>query len=366
MAVVLFIIVLVALILVHELGHFIVAKLSGMRVDEFGIGYPPRAWAFKRGETEYSLNWLPFGGFVRIYGEDETEGMKTDSARAFSARPRILQALTLVAGIVMNLVLAYVLVVIILLMGTPRALAPEEVALARNPQLAIASILPGTPAALAGLKEGDLIEKVTVPGTEFTGSDPAAFTAYIGDDITLAPLSFSVNRNGKHLVVPVIPRTGIIPAEPARLAIGVGVATVGVIPMPLVQAPIEGAKLTGELVKQTAVGLTHFFAGIFTLSADLSQVSGPIAIAGAVGNASSQGLASLLSITALISINLALINILPLPALDGGRLLFVLIEAIIRRPIKPSVARAMNTGGFIFLVLLMVVITGHDVLKLFG
>ena len=135
--------------------------------------------------------------------------------------------------------------------------------------------------------------------------------------------------------------------------------------MSLLQAPIEGAVLTWEITKETAIALVHFFGGIFSFSAVLSQVSGPIGIAGAVGNASSQGLASLLTITALISINLALINILPVPALDGGRLLFVLIESITRRPIRPSVANAMNTVGFGLLILLMLVVTANDVLKLF-
>ena len=128
----------------------------------------------------------------------------------------------------------------------------------------------------------------------------------------------------------------------------------------------EGASLTWGAITLTAQGLWHFFYGVFTLSADLSQVAGPIGIAGAVGSASAQGIGYLLSITAIISINLALINLIPVPALDGGRLLFVIIESIIRRPIKPSVAHAVNTVGFVFLVLLMVVVTAHDIFKIVG
>src|SRR6185369_3824099 len=114
----------------------------------------------------------------------------------------------------------------------------------------------------------------------------------------------------------------------------------------------------------TAEGLLHFFYGVFTFSANLSQVSGPIGIAGAVGGASMQGLGYLFSIMAVISINLALINLLPVPALDGGRLLFVIIESVIRRPISPRVAQTINAVGFVFLLLLMVVVSAHDIFKL--
>lgn len=368
MTIVIFILVLVALIVAHEFGHFVVAKLSGMRVDEFGIGYPPRAWAVKRGETEYSINWLPFGGFVRIYGEDEldrVEGTK-DIARAFGARPRILQVLVLLAGIAMNLLFAWVLLSATLALGTPRALNDNELASATNLQLVAADVLPGSPAANAGLKPGDIIERATVGANTFAGSRPEEFTAFIANDQSKAPITIVVNRADTELTLTATPATGVVSKDPGRAALGVAVATIGVLPVSPLHAPIEGAQLTWEVTKETAVGLWHFFAGIVTFSADLSQVTGPVGIAGAVGAASRHGLAALLSLTAIISINLALINLIPVPALDGGRLLFVLIEAILRRPLNPSVARAVNSIGFALLVLLMLVVTAHDVFKIVG
>ena len=146
--------------------------------------------------------------------------------------------------------------------------------------------------------------------------------------------------------------------------LGVEVVTVGVVPLSFGTAMIEGAQITWGATKLTAVGLWHFFYGIFTFSADLSQIAGPVGIAGIVGSASVQGLGYLFSIMAIISINLALINLIPIPALDGGRLLFVLIESIIRRPIKASVAHAMNAIGFVFLILLMLVVTVSDIFKI--
>lgn len=364
MTILLFVIVLVVLIVVHEFGHFVVAKWSGMRVDEFGIGYPPRIWGRKIGETEYTLNALPFGGFVKIYGEDETDSNVLASSRAFSARPRILQAATLVAGVAMNLLLAYILISGILVAGTPRALSPEEVPLAADARLMVADVMPGSPAAQAGLMTGDTILELSVPDSEFASADADAFLAYIADREAGEEMTVTIERGGEVQEVAATPAVGIISENPERVALGVSVATVGTVPVPLHRAPIEGAVLTWEATKATAVGLASFLASAITLQADLSQVSGPVGIAGAVGNAYSEGFAQLLSIAAIISINLALINLLPVPALDGGRLLFVIIEGIIRRPIKPVVAATVNGIGFALLILLMVVVTFSDILKL--
>jgi regulator of sigma E protease len=364
MSILIFIIVIVALIVVHEFGHFVAAKLSGMRVDEFGLGYPPRALIIaKVGETEYTLNWLPFGGFVKIYGED---GGAADS-RAFSSRPRILQAVVLAAGVTMNLLFAYVLITGALVSGTPRALAPEEVAAAQNATLLVANVLPRSPAALAGLVAGDSILSAEDGHFVFSGVDPIAFTKFVADGGGNATVALTVKRaSGEEETLFARPVAGIIATDPSRAALGVEVATVGVVPLSFGAAIAEGASLTWGATALTAVGLWHFFYGIFTFSADLSQVSGPIGIAGVVGSASAQGIGDLLSLMAIISINLALINLIPIPALDGGRLLFVIIESIIRRPIKPSVAQTINAIGFIFLVLLMVVVTAHDIFRIVG
>ncbi|NNM83992.1 hypothetical protein HKL94_02135 [Candidatus Parcubacteria bacterium] len=363
MSVLIFIIAIVALIVVHEFGHFIAAKLSGMRVDEFGLGYPPRALTIaKIGETEYTLNWLPFGGFVKIYGEDgDAEG-----SRSFSARPRILQALVLVAGVTMNLLFAYVLITGALVAGTPRALSGNELASARNQELMVTDVLPGTPAARAGLLPGDSIVGASDSVGKWQAVDPKSFSAFVDSSNGRAITITLKHDDGTQGTVTATPEAGIVPSEPARFALGVGIATVGVVPLSLGAAVAEGASLTWGTLVLTAEGLWHFFYGIFTFSANLSQVSGPIGIASAVGSASAQGFGALLSIIAIISINLALINLIPVPALDGGRLLFVLIEGVIRRPIKPSIARTVNAVGFVFLVLLMIVVTAHDIFKLVG
>lgn len=364
MGVIAFIVILVVLIVVHEFGHFAVAKWAGMRVEEFGLGYPPRAATIgKRGETEYTLNWLPFGGFVRIYGEDDNAA---EGPRAFSARPRVLQGLVLVAGVTMNLLLAYVLLTGLLVAGTPRALSPAEVGRAKDLALGVSAVLPGSPAAAAGIVPGDLI----VSATDATGSwtavgAPAGFPDFVeaaGD----TPITLAVKHIESQESLTITPAAGLIQDDPSRYALGVEVGTVGVVPVPFFSAVIQGAELTWATTALTAGALWHFFASLFTGHADLSQVAGPVGIAGVVGSASRQGFGDLLSITALISINLAIINLLPIPALDGGRLLFVIIEGIIRRSLPSSFARTVNAVSFSLLILLMLVVTAHDIYKIVG
>src|SRR3989344_413894 len=364
MEIFIFVVVIVALIVVHEFGHFLAAKLSGMRVDEFGLGFPPRAMVIaKKGETIYTLNWLPFGGFVKIYGEDgKVPGVASDPL-AFSSRPRLAQALVLIAGIAMNLFFAYVLITGALIMGTPRALPPGELANARDTELMVANVLPGTPADLAGLLPGDSIISASDAERKWQAVDSKSFSEFVAGSGG-SPVELRVKSGKDEKTITATPKAAVASADPSRYALGVEVATIGIVPLSFGTAIIEGAQITWGATKLTAVGLWHFFYGIFTFSADLSQIAGPVGIAGVVGSASVQGLGYLFSIMAIISINLALINLIPVPALDGGRLLFVLIESIIRRPIKVSVARAMNGIGFVFLILLMIVVTAHDIFNL--
>lgn len=365
-AIIVFILVLVALIVVHEFGHFVAAKLSGMRVDEFGIGYPPKAAGWKKGETEYTLNWLPFGGFVRIYGEDQqaVDEDPKDADRAFFKKHRGLQALVLGAGIIMNLAFAWVLLSITLGLGAPRALDEHEIATAEDPFVLVSSILPGSPAEEAGFKPGDRIIRATAGVDLFNSASADAFTAFVSGETD--PITFVVENAGEERTLTATPRAGLSLEDPERKVLGVGVASVGTVRTPWHLAPVEGLSLTWELTKATAIGLVSFFASIFTFSADLAQVSGPVGIATAVGDAAGTGIAELLTLTAIISINLALINLLPIPALDGGRLLFVAIETVIRRPLPRKFQAWVNGAGFAFLILLMIVVTASDIFKIAG
>lgn len=370
MSIIIFILVLVALIVVHELGHFVAAKLSGMRVDEFGIGYPPRALTlWKHNGTEYTINWLPFGGFVKIYGEDDSmpapaDGSDASKSQSFVSKPHLTQAIVLVAGIAMNLVFAWVLLTATLAIGLPRGLTDAEIPLAPDASLIVARVVEGSPAFTAGLKDGDRIRSASYGAEKYEGPYADEFTAFVAKS-NGAPVTLQIERAKETLSLTATPAKNVVSADIDRLALGVGIGTVGTVSVSLLEAPLEGAKLTWAVTEQVAEGLVHFFGGLFTFTADLSQVSGPIGIAGAVGDASATSLAALLSLMAIISINLALINVLPVPALDGGRLLFVIIEAITRKPIPSGVANTLNTVGFALLILLMLIVTASDLWKAF-
>lgn len=359
MGILTFVVVLVILIVVHELGHFFAAKVSKMRVDEFGIGYPPKLFGKKFGETEYTVNALPFGGFVKIYGED-LDHSDEDSARAFANRPKILQAFVLAAGVIMNVLLGWALIAIVLFSGAPRALTPEQVPMASDVSLTVTYIVPGSPAASAGVEPGDIVVGSVYGENTFSGVEVEEFVSHIsgasGEEVSLTVL-----RDGEEVVVPVTPEDGIIEGQGA---IGVGLASVGSLEVSFLEALGESVIVTGVLLRDVTVGITTFLFQALTFSADFNQIAGPVGIAGVVADASESGIIPLLSLTALISLNLAIINLLPVPALDGGRLLFVAVESIIRRPIPPQVAQTANTIGFLLLLLLMVAVTISDIGKL--
>lgn len=358
MGILIFILVLVVLIVVHEVGHFVAAKISGMRVDEFGLGYPPKAVTlFKAGETEYTLNWLPFGGFVRIHGED-MERVADEPERAFYNRPKLLQLFVLIAGVTMNVLLAWLLFAIIFMTGEPRALAPEEISRAENVQLTIGQVLPDSPAESAGVLTGDVVVRGVSEDGEYTGFGIEEFSTFISE---AESVSLTVARDGGTEVIEVAPE--VVEDRPV---IGVALVQVGELTMGPVEIVTESFVTTMVLLKNVAVAIVGFLYAALTLQADFSQVAGPVGIASIVSSASETGFVSVLWLAAIISLNLAVINMIPIPALDGGRILFVLIEMVTRREIPVKVAQIMNSIGFIALLLLMVLVTVSDVVKLVG
>jgi len=351
---------------VHEFGHFIVAKKSGIRVDEFGFGFPPKLFSKKFGETEYSFNLLPIGGFVRIFGESpDADSMKgPDAKRSFINKPKYVQAMVLVAGVVMNFVLAWVLFITVFAMGAPYSVSDNipkggEVL---NPQLTVVYVEPKSPAENAGLIPGDVITWVRSNEneviTEPTDSEVQSFIQnHPYETITLAYKRGDNDVNTAEVASVMSERLG-------RPAIGISMDAVGRLDLPFHLAVVEGTKTTFTMTVAVASGLFDFFGGVLTGGADLDSVTGPIGIVGIIGDAAQLGIVSVFILTAVISINLGLINLLPFPALDGGRLLFLGIEKTRGKTINPQVANTVNSIGFFLLLLLMAIITYHDVVKL--
>lgn len=365
MNILLFLIVLVALILVHEFGHFIVAKRSGIRVDEFGIGFPPRLFGKRVGETLYSINALPFGGFVRIYGENPEEVTEAENGRALVHAPKRIQAAVLFAGVFFNILFAWVLFSGTLMAGTPAVISADEPyqEYVSDERVMITAVLPDSPAAHAGILPGDKVLSMTVG--EMVSQPTQA--SDVGDFISLhtqKPVAFEVVRGEEYQTIIATPEKGINKESPESYAVGVGVGLVGTLKLPVYRAIILGAEQTLTRLFDVGKGIGSLLYDALLFRADLSSVAGPVGIVSLVGSASALGLVSLANFVALISLNLAIINMIPFPALDGGRLLFLLIEAIKGSRITPRVSQVANTVGFALLILLMLAVTYGDILRL--
>lgn len=362
MTAILVIAILVLLIVVHELGHFLIAKLTGVRVEEFGVGYPPRAFLFgKWGRTEYTLNWLPFGGFVRLYGDDGN--FDRGHGSIIDAKPYV-QALILVAGVAANALLAWALFAGALVIGVPTIV--DRPTQGEATHLFVSDIVPSSPAAGSGMTQGDEILLVTdTKGEKLSPLTPEAMLEYVkargGQKI-----SITYQHNDAVEVAVVQPANAVVPGAAGRAALGVGLALVATRSLSWSQALYESFFITYQAFVSTAQSLWGIVSGIFTNTADLSQIVGPVGLISVVHLASENGFGNVLKLAAFISVNLAIINLIPIPALDGGRLFILAIE-VIRRKKTPKLGIQLLNGLSIALVaVLMVVVTYHDVARLIG
>lgn len=361
MSVILFLAILFILVLVHELGHFVVAKWTGMKVEEFGIGFPPKLFGIRKGETEYTLNALPIGGFVKIVGENLESIEGEDSGRSFANKNKWAQSAVLIAGVTMNVLLAFVLFASIYMAGVPTAVSEDEAS--RGAELVVTEVVTGSPAETVGLIPGARVISLETDSSRAAELTPSSFADFIAvNEGETFLLTYEIGEEENKIEV--TPEVGVLGSEEERPAIGVGLSLVEHQSLGFFEALIRAGETTAGALVAIVVGVSALIADAFTLSADLSQVAGPVGIVGLVDDAATIGLISLLSFTAFISLNLAVINLLPVPALDGGRLLFVLIEAIIRRPINPAWMGRVNFIGFALLILLMIAVTFSDITKL--
>lgn len=361
MSILIFVLVLFVLVLVHEFGHFWTAKKTGMRVDEFGIGFPPRLASFKRGETEYSLNALPLGGFVRIYGEDGENLSESNRARSFVGKPKWAQVLVLIAGIGANMLFAWLLLTVALTSGILTNVSPEEATDAA--ELYILNVIPESPAAAARIPAGAIVTALEAKGQIITPRTPEVFRLFV-EESSGVPVTVQYTYEDAQTSVELVPKEGVLDGSRDKVAIGVSLGLAEVQSLPVYKAIAEGFMMTLRGFRDITVGIFSLLASAVVLEANLKDVAGPIGIVGLVGDASALGLTTLLMFTAFISLNLAVINILPFPALDGGRLLFVIIETIKGSPISARVAYYTNAIGFAVLIILMIVITYNDIAKL--
>lgn len=345
------------LIFVHEFGHFIVAKRNGIKVEEFAFGLPllPRIFAKRRGETTYSVYPVPLGGFVRMLGEDG----ESKSKRSFAAKPRGVRARVLVAGVAMNALLAFLLLTVgFLFKMDPIALCASDYpnATYRN-QVTLAAVAEKGPAADAGLKPGDVVTSIDGQTVDCQAEVPKLLGERAGQATVMG-----VRREAVEERVTVTPK----PKGEA------GAGKIGVAPQdnyteldyPAWEAPylaaIESVAITGATV--TAIG--DVFANLITRATVPDGVAGPVGIAKLTGEVITLGPIVILRFVAIISLSLAIFNLLPIPALDGGRLLFVGIEALRGgRPVTPRIENAIHGIGFALLIGFILVITYFDLTR---
>ena len=355
-----FLVVILALVLIHEFGHFIIAKRAVFASMNLPFGFPPKIWGKKWGETTYSFNALPLGGYVKIYGENPgevTEG--ADLSRSFTHKSRWIQGFVLTGGVIFNLLLAWLLISTTLMIGVPAVVDSDMVYPISDQRVMVTGIHEKSPAEESAMKAGDYLLSVGDGNESVIATSPEVVTDFISAREG-QPLTVSFEHNGVSGESLIAPVSGIVPEHPA---IGIYMDMVGTLKLPVHIALFEGLKRTYLYTELTAVGIAQFLSTAVMGQSDFSQVAGPVGIVNAVGDAADAGIVNLLFFTAIISINLAVINVLPFPALDGGRLLFVVIEGITRRPIKAQVVNVLNFTGFALLMLLMVVVTYHDIAK---
>lgn len=373
MSIIIFLIILLVLVLVHEFGHFFTAKKFGIRVDEFGFGFPPKLFSFKKGETEYSFNLLPVGGFVKIFGEnfeeadmvevgflDKDSTVKQDFSRSLVSKPKYQQAIVLFAGIFANFLLAWLLFSFSFMTGLPTSVGSEPKNYdIKNVHLVVLSVLPDSPAETAGLKSGDKIVYIKSGNAVTDKISPETIKSFValGKQLEMAYLR---GNDTTYNMIQITPKN-----NDGNFSIGISMDQIGIVKLPVLSAFWEGLKLDWSVTKGTVVGLYTLIAEGIMGRGSFESVTGPVGIVSIVGNAYQFGFVYLLSFTALISVNLAIINLIPFPALDGGRLLFLLIEKIKGSRMNPKFANTANMIGFTVLIILMLLVTYHDVVKLF-
>lgn len=349
------------LVFVHELGHFVAAKRSGVNVEEFGIGFPPRMLAKKVGSTVYSLNWLPLGGFVKLQGEDLTDKKEG----SFGAARFIDKVKILLAGVIMNAITAYIILVGLCLVGLPPIIQDQfsygKSELSQPKQVMAVAVAPGSPAERGGVQRGDIVVgAITMGGAEKKFAAEQDLLNFTRENAG-KNVNFQV-KNGNN------ERTVSVELRPADAKDGF----LGVTPFQTYQlkyaSPIDAAitagGITGQLIWGTLAAFGGLIAGLFTTGQVSENVAGPVGIVVLLSNIMELGVSYVLIFVASISISLAVINALPLPALDGGRLAMVIAQKVSGRQLSAEREGFVHMIGFVALIMLMVVVTFFDIKRL--
>ncbi len=348
----LFVVVLSVLVFVHELGHFLMAKKMGMRVEEFGFGFPPRLFAIRKGETDYSINWIPLGGFVKIKGESGENKGDSDS---FASKKAWQRFVVLIAGVVMNLVLAFVLLSAGFMLGLPSVVDETTPANAtiEDSKLSIMSVLEGSPAFDSGVQSGTSI--ASIDGRVFDDALDARtyIKEHASDGITMTV------KAGEDFVAYDLVSEQLVGTE--IVGVGIGFVQTALVSYPFFESISRGFLATGHFTVEVTKAFVDLIKNLIFSQRVGVELSGPVGIAVLTGEVAALGFVYLLQFAALLSINLAVINILPFPALDGGRILFLIIELFRGgKPVNERIETSVHNIGFAMLMILVLFVTYQD------
>jgi regulator of sigma E protease len=368
----LFLIVLGVLVCIHEFGHFIAAKWSGVRVDEFGFGFPPRIMGVTWRGTLYSLNSIPLGGFVRIKGiageqieevdptKHESTAHRLHDADSFASLSFLRKLLILFAGIGMNILLAWILFSLSFLIGVKAPVDSSYGKAFTSPiEVIVTTVRPDTPAARAGLQVGDTLLTRNAQTIDEIQDIQGFQAADTGKSIEL-----EIASNNTKKTITIAPENIQLDSGETYVGIGVGLAAIQTIQYPPHLAVWNGAKETAQSIAAIFIGFGEIFSRIFTSESVTQDLAGPVGIAKITRGAADLGLSSLLQFMALLSANLAVFNLLPIPALDGGRIALTIITKIRRKPVSEKIETIIHSIGFVLLMLLVVAVTFQDILKI--
>ena len=353
MAIAIFILILLVLILSHEAGHFFIAKSFGIKVEEFGFGIPPRIAGIKRGETLYSLNLLPFGGFVKIFGE---EGQEKENQRSFGSKNAWKRSVVLLAGVGANVILAFLIFSVVSMLGTPKVILEEELSGYPDAKITILEIVPNSPADNANIQIGDKFSNVAGIIPKSLQELQAVIKENSGKNVEIV-----FERNGDVIKKEVVPRLDYPEGEGP---LGVALSWTRFEKTAFYKAPIEGVKTTWNTFWGTVFGFSRAIKNLILGEKQTVQISGPVGIFNITKDVSATGFNMLLMLVGVLSVNLAIINVIPFPGLDGGRFLFVILETIRGKSISPKISAIYHGIGLAILIALMVAITLRDVFQI--
>jgi len=343
---------LVGLLVLHELGHFVLAKKFGVKVEEFGLGYPPRIFGKKINETIYSLNLLPFGAFVRLYGDEKA----VEGQSSFNSQKIWKRALIVFGGALSFWVVAAVLFSVVMGLGAPKVVDDMATGLA-NPKVQIVNVLADSPAEKAGLKAGDAISGIGGQAISKVGEVQEITAARKGQEVIL-----TIERGKDIFDVSLTPRVSLKAGEGPM---GVSLVRTALQRYPWYRAPIEGLKFTGVLTWLVIDGWGRAIAAVFKGAPTGVALIGPVGVFSLLNQASQIGISYFLQFIGIIAVNMALINLAPIPAVDGGKLLFLAIEKIRRKPVNEKTENRITAVFFMLLLGLMILVTIKDIMRLF-